>query len=395
MSWVLTILGICALVVLHELGHFTVAKAVGMRVERFSLFFPPTIFKVKRGETEYAIGALPLGGYVKISGMNPEELKPRAAVASVLPGAVAAGVGEAGVEETEPLDPEILRRAYYNQAPWKRIVVILAGPAVNIVIAFVLFWAILFSGSLAGASALYNLDPATNAVVATSSVRGIEHGEPAAGVLRSGDRIVAIDDSAVNGETAKAKIEAHSCAGAPVEGCRAATPVTLTVRRGAKTLHLSVFPRYNAEAKRMLLGVEFGEAAKSYGPLSAAGGAIKAMWHATTSTLTGFVHALTSSKSRKEISSIVGITKYAHETVVAGAGIAIVFLGYISLVLAVINLFPFLPLDGGHILWSVAEKVRGKRISLMAMYRFSSVGIVLLLFLVVNGIGNDIGRLGG
>ena len=67
----------------------------------------------------------------------------------------------------------------------------------------------------------------------------------------------------------------------------------------------------------------------------------------------------------------------------------------ISLILAVINLFPFLPLDGGHILWSVAEKVRGRRISLLAMYRFSSVGIVLMLFLVVNGIGNDIGRLGG
>ena len=189
MSWVLTILGICALVVLHELGHFTVAKAVGMRVERFSLFFPPTLFKIKRGETEYAIGALPLGGYVKISGMNPEEIN--------------------------DLEPEVARRAYYAQAPWRRIVVILAGPAVNIVIAFLLFWAILFSGSLAGASALYNLDPATNAVVATSSVQGIEHGEPAAGVLRSGDRIVAIDGSAVNGDTAKAKIEAHSCAGAP------------------------------------------------------------------------------------------------------------------------------------------------------------------------------------
>src|SRR6202789_2906581 len=105
MSWVLTILGICALVVLHELGHFTVAKAVGMRVERFSLFFPPTIFKVRRGETEYAIGALPLGGYVKISGMNPEEIN--------------------------DLEPEVARRAYYAQAPWKRIVVILAGPAAN------------------------------------------------------------------------------------------------------------------------------------------------------------------------------------------------------------------------------------------------------------------------
>ena len=63
--------------------------------------------------------------------------------------------------------------------------------------------------------------------------------------------------------------------------------------------------------------------------------------------------------------------------------------------LAVINLFPFLPLDGGHILWAVAEKVRGKRISVIAMWRFSSVGIVLLLFLVINGVSNDIGRLGG
>jgi regulator of sigma E protease len=132
-SWVLTILGICALVVLHELGHFTVAKAVGMRVERFSLFFPPTIFKVRRGETEYAIGAIPAGGYVKITGMNPEEIK--------------------------DLHPDIARRAYYTQAPWKRIAVILAGPGVNIAIAFLLFWAILFSGSLSGTRTLENPTP--------------------------------------------------------------------------------------------------------------------------------------------------------------------------------------------------------------------------------------------
>jgi regulator of sigma E protease len=65
------------------------------------------------------------------------------------------------------------------------------------------------------------------------------------------------------------------------------------------------------------------------------------------------------------------------------------------LVLAVFNLFPFLPLDGGHILWSLAEKVRGRRISLAAMYRYSSVGIVLLVFLVINGLSNDISRLAG
>src|SRR5450755_940996 len=87
MSWVETIVGIMLLIVLHELGHFAVAKAVGMRVERFSLFFPPTIFRIRRGETEYAIGAIPAGGYVKITGMNTEEIK--------------------------DLHPEVARRAYY------------------------------------------------------------------------------------------------------------------------------------------------------------------------------------------------------------------------------------------------------------------------------------------
>ena len=369
MSWVLTLLGIVALIVLHELGHFAVAKAVGMRVERFSLFFPPTLLRVRRGETEYAIGALPLGGYVKITGMSPEEV--------------------AGLE------PEVARRAYYNQAPWKRIVVILAGPGVNIVIAFLLFWAILFSGNLNGAVALGNLDPSVQTLVVTTAVQKIEPGEPADGVLRAGDRIVAVEGHPVTVNTAITRISAHRCAGKPTQGCRATTPVKLTVRRGARDLTLSIFPRYNKEADRMLVGFQFSPASKSFGALAAAGAAISEMWHVTTQTLTGFVHALTSSKVRHQVSSIVGITQDAHETVVAGAGYALVFLGFLSLILAVINLFPFLPLDGGHILWSLAEKVRGRRISLAAMYRYSSVGILLLVFLVFNGFVNDVSRLGG
>ena len=83
MSWLLAIGGFILLVVLHEAGHFTAAKMVGMRVERFFLFFPPKVFSIKRGETEYGIGAIPLGGFVKITGMNPEEdipeeVRPRA-----------------------------------------------------------------------------------------------------------------------------------------------------------------------------------------------------------------------------------------------------------------------------------------------------------------------------
>src|SRR3990167_5317118 len=110
MSFFFAFVAFAMLVILHEFGHFIAAKAVGMRVERFSLFFPPALFKIKRGETSYEIGAIPLGGFVKITGMNPEE----------------------------EISPEVLPRAYFRQPVWKRVVTITAGPAMNILIAFVL-----------------------------------------------------------------------------------------------------------------------------------------------------------------------------------------------------------------------------------------------------------------
>ena len=124
MSYVLAFLGFAALIILHEAGHFMAAKAVGMRVERFSLFFGPMLWKFRRGETEYGIGAIPLGGYVKITGMNPNE----------------------------ELPPEVVARAYYNQPVWKRIVVILAGSGVNLLIAFVIIWALFLANGQAVAT---------------------------------------------------------------------------------------------------------------------------------------------------------------------------------------------------------------------------------------------------
>ena len=99
MSWILAFAGFSVLIILHELGHFVMAKKVGMRVERFSLFFPPYLVRRRRGETEYCIGLVPLGGFVKITGMNPEE----------------------------ELPPDVAPRGYYHQPVWKRIVVIGAG----------------------------------------------------------------------------------------------------------------------------------------------------------------------------------------------------------------------------------------------------------------------------
>jgi regulator of sigma E protease len=369
MSWILTILGIVALIILHELGHFAVAKAVGMRVERFSLFFPPTLFRVRRGETEYAIGAIPAGGYVKITGMNPEELA--------------------------DLEPEVAKRAYYSQPPWKRIVVIVAGPGVNVLIAFALFWAVLASANLNGATTLESLNPSIQTRVPSTAVQAIQAGMPAAGELRRGDRILAVDGRPATVSSTMRAINSHRCAGALSEGCRAATPVRLTVRRSGRDLGLSILPRYDAKIGRMLIGFNFGAAPKHFGILAAASTSLREMWATTESMVSSIGHAFTSAKVRRQFHSIVGITEIAHETVAAGAGYALVFLGFISLILGVINLFPFLPLDGGHVLWALAEKLRGRRVSLMAMYRFSSVGIVLLLFLVINGLSNDIGRLTG
>src|SRR5258708_18823210 len=115
----------------------------------------------------------------------------------------------------------------------------------------------------------------------------------------------------------------------------------------------------------------------------------------TSQSNSGRGHALTSTKARHQITSIVGIAEATNANIGFGPGYALVVLGFISLVLAVINLFPFLPLDGGHVLWAVAEKVGRRRISMATMWRYSSVGILLLAFLVINGFSNDINRLTG
>jgi regulator of sigma E protease len=369
MSWVLTILGIVALIVLHELGHFLAAKAVGMRAERFSLFFPPKLVGIRRGETEYMIGAIPAGGYVKITGMNPEEL--------------------------EDMDPEVAARAYCNQPPWKRIVVILAGPGMNLLIAFAIFWAILVSSSYNGDLTLGNLNPSIKTLIPTTAVLATKEGEPAHGALRRGDRIVAVDGRSATVSSAMRAIATHRCPGAQTAGCRAATPVLLTIRRAGHEVTLSIYPRYSQEVKRMLLGFNFGAAPKHFGAIAAAGVAAHEMWSGTGNLITGIGRAFTSSKARHEVHTIVGIAEVDHEAVAAGAGFGLVILGLISLILAVVNLFPFLPLDGGHVAWALAEKVRGRRISVAAMWRYSTVGILLFAFLFINGLSNDITRLGG
>jgi regulator of sigma E protease len=350
-SYILAFVGFAVLVILHEAGHFAAAKAVGMRVERFSLFFGPLLVKVRRGETEYGIGPIPLGGYVKITGMNPNEEMP----------------------------PEVAHRAYYRQPVWKRIVVISAGPAVNLVIAFVMLWAI------------YGLhgEPTT-----VSRVAPIKLKAPAAGVLQPGDRIVSVDGRGGDPNLVHNQVARHRCAGRPVQGCRATSPAKLVIQRGKQRLQLSLTPRYNAEAKRMLIGFSFDEELKKSTGLAGAGRSIDEMWFVTHQTL-GVVGRLFDPVQRKQLSSVVGGYKATQESFAHDVTQALFVLALISLSLGVINLFPFLPLDGGHIFWALAEKVRRKPIPFSVMERASVVGFMLVLVVFAIGLTNDIHRLNG
>jgi regulator of sigma E protease len=360
MSYFLAFLGFALLILLHEAGHFLAAKAVGMRVERFSLFFGPMFVKRQRGETEYGIGVLPLGGYVKITGMSPNE---------------------------EFETPEIAARAYVNQPPWKRIVVIAAGPAVNLVIAFVLVW-IVFLGTKT------QLVTPQGAPIATHTLGEIEKGSPAAGVLRVGDRVVSID-GVTNAQAMPAAIRRHTCAGgARVNGCAAATAVTVVVRRGDALKTLKLRPRWNATAKRMLLGVSFDTATVSNGVAYSAGQSVAGLWRVTKETVSVIANIFHSS-DRHRLHSVVGGYDIASKEIAAGWIDGLEIFALISLSLGLINLFPLLPLDGGHIFWAVAEKIRGHRISFRVMERTSFIGIALILLLVVIGLSNDISTLAG
>jgi len=352
LSVILAALGFIILVILHELGHFAVAKLVGMRVEKFSLFFPPTVFSRRRGETEYAIGLIPAGGYVKITGMNPDEELPE----------------------------EVRDRAYHAQKPWKRIAVILAGPGVNIIVAFVLllsfFWLI---GGETG----------------SDRVGTIEKGYPAATTLEPGDRLISVDGKMGEPIALSTQIATHRCAGAQRDGCKAAKPAELVVERDGARMPITITPIYDAAEKRPRIGFGYAAGPRETLPLGEAlTTSLDRFWFVTKTTLS-LPARIFNAEQRKEISGIVGTYEVTRQTILTNIADVVAILALISLSLAIVNLFPFLPLDGGHIFWAVVEKVRGKPVPLVVMERSGVIGFMLVIGLFVIGLTNDIGRLTG
>ncbi|HEY2333937.1 MAG TPA: M50 family metallopeptidase [Solirubrobacterales bacterium] len=359
MSWLLVFLGFSLLVILHEGGHFFAAKATGMRVEKFFLFLGPKVVSFKRGETEYGIAAIPLGGFVKITGMNPEEEVP----------------------------PEVEARAYSRQPVWKRIVVVGAGPAVNIALAFAILFFVYFN----------------DAQQATQSVEKTLPGSPASKVLKPGDKILAVDgksyanlDSAERHEKLSEEITSHECLGQQVEGCLAPSPAParLRISRNGDVRTISVRPEYKKEYGEVLVGVTYSSVPEDVSAGTATSRALETI--SLVGRKTGSVFArIFESQQRKEISGVVGVSDVAHQTIEVGLYPTLFLVALVSLSLGLINLLPILPLDGGHIFWSLVEKLRGRPVSLRVIERATVVGFALVAVLMVIGFSNDLGRITG
>ena len=358
MSWFLAFVGFALLIMLHEAGHFAAAKAVGMRAERFALFFPPFIWRRQRGETEYALGIIPLGGYVKITGMNPDHELPE----------------------------DVRDRAYHAQPVWKRIVVIVAGPLVNVVIALVLlfvYYAVVGQPHI--------------------GVDQVQKGFPAAEVLKPDDRLLGVDGVRANAETPEGRrtlterIGSHTCAQKPpVKGCRAETPATLLVERNGEERRVSLTPVYDPEVKRMRVGFTYGQIddRQTFGVGRSVTTSLDRFWFVTWETIK-LPARLFDTEKRKEVSSVVGGYEVTRQTILERVPDVVIVLAVISLSLAIINLFPFLPLDGGHIFFAIVEKVRRKPVPLSVMERASVVGFLLVIMVFLIGLSNDIDRLSG
>jgi regulator of sigma E protease len=401
MSVFVAILGLGLLIFVHECGHFFASLALRMRPRKFYIGFPPALVKTNRNGIEYAIGAIPLGGFVKIPGMHrpaPADvdqhfgrvlqeapdlagpldrlrrtlaagdmegaraslpaLREHLGARQLSPGATASA--ERGLTE---LDDALGGDAYWRAPTWKRVLAIFAGPGANIVLAIVLF-AVLFM---------------TAGGKATTTVDSVNSDSPAenAGLL-AGDRIVSIDGAPVGAGAISRTISSS-------EG----KPLTLVVIRNGQPVELGpVSARETNGAYRL----GFLLAGEGMGPAAAVGEAFR-VTGLVTKEIVASLGRLVRGEGREDISSPVGIVQGSSEAAKQGADSYLWVLGLISLSIALLNLLPLLPLDGGHIAFAIVEGVRGRSVGREVYERVSMVGIALVLLLFFIGLSNDIGRL--
>ena len=409
MSFVIAILGLAFLILVHECGHFFASLAVGLRPRRFYVGFPPAVAKTTRNGIEYAFGAIPLGGFVTIPGMHRpiphdaerrfahavddaptlggsvdrvkralegsgsdltaaqyavDELEEELATHAVSPAARASA--EKGITELrDALGPD----AYWKAPTWKRLVAIGAGPAANILLTIVLF-TILFM-TVAG--------EATRTIETVAPELRTGQTSPAQSVgLRAGDTIVAINGKPVQADQIPRTIADSG-----------GRQLMLTVIRSGNEVKIGPVSAQLVD-DRYRLG--FSLAGEGLGPIAAVGHAVK-VTGIVSMEIVKSLGRLVTGEGRDEVSSPIGITRASSDAVERGADSYLSVLGLVSLSLALLNLLPLLPLDGGHILFTLIEGARGRFVRREIYERVSMVGLAVVLLLFFVGLSNDIGKL--
>jgi regulator of sigma E protease len=356
-----TIVVLGVLILVHELGHFWAAKAVDIEVSRFSIGFGPRLAGFKRGETEYVLAAIPLGGYVKMEGMVGEE------AVSPLEG------------KTEP-ERAPSPRDFDAKPLWARFLVIIAGVTMNFIFAFMAFTFVARSEGV--------VDPIVGRTEPNSPAE-------AAGFQR-GDVIVELDGRRIrNWDEVQQYV-----------GMRPETPIRFTVERETGRAELEAIPAkivvYNELVRDSVdlgvVGIEvwFDRAVRdlTLGESVMAGSHRTGAW--TLEIFTFIKRVFTGRGSTKELGGPIVIGQLSGAAARQGLAAFLNFMAIISVNLAVLNLLPIPVLDGGHLVFLFAEAVRGGRpVSAQNRLRLTQVGLILVMGLMVLAFANDIMRLVG
>jgi regulator of sigma E protease len=343
-----TIFVLGVLIFIHELGHFLVAKWSGIRVDKFSLGFPPAILKRKVGETEYCIGAVPLGGFVKMAGENPDD--------------------EATGAPYE----------FMSKSVGARTAVVAAGPFMNFVLAWLILWGIFFfQGEVI-------TDP-DRAIIGAISPDGPADG---AGIME-GDIITSINGTAVGNFRDMARLIS----------AEPEKPITINWQRDGQEMSATVTTMaedtYNEKGEKIAAGrIGVGEKGEYHrlGFFSAAGAGFTETVIFVKMIAT-FVYDLVSLKiSAKMIGGPVFIAQMAGQRAQLGFAALLVFMAFLSVNLAILNILPIPALDGGHLVFLLIEKIKGSPLTINQRMIAQQIGLVFLIIVIVMVTYNDIVR---
>lgn len=325
------------LVTVHEFGHFITAKMTGMRVDEFAIGFGPKIYQQKDGDTLYSLRAIPLGGYNKIAGMDPDD----------------------------PAEPG----SFKSKSIPARMLVILAGALMNFLLPVLLFTGIFF---VQGSERVLNEPVLGNVMVGMAADK--------AG-LRAGDKILTINGQPVQDwQAIVTTLRANGT-----------KEVTLTAESNGAVKQYTMQPVYDEEAKRPLIGItpKFERIKMGFAE------SVKEGFNYTKYIIFAMVDGLTkiiTGKAPAEVSGPLGVAQMAGQVAEKGLLPLMNFVAFLSINLGVINLLPLPALDGGHFVLLLLEGLRGKPLGSKAMNNIQMVGVALILALTVFSTFKDITR---